>query len=90
MYVTIRVRTDVALALHQRQQHTAASEELLQIANELDVVLEPLHPDTEDPYLVRYFTVKVSDSATAERVIARLHHCKAIEAAYLKPPDEMP
>lgn len=90
MYVTIRVQTDVALALHQRQQHTAASTELLQKAKELGVVLEPLHPGAEDPYLVPYFTVKVPDPATAERVIARLQHCKAIEAAYLKPPDEMP
>jgi hypothetical protein len=36
------------------------------------------------------FTVKVSNSATPKWVIARLNHCKAIEAAYLKPLDEMP
>jgi hypothetical protein len=30
---------------------TATSEELLQIANDLGVVVEPLHPDAEAPYL---------------------------------------
>jgi hypothetical protein len=32
----------------------------------------------------------VPDTATAERMIARLKNCEAVEAAYLKPPDAMP
>jgi hypothetical protein len=90
MYVTLQVQTDVALALHQRRPHTAASKELLQTAKELDVVLKPLHPGVEDRHLVSYFTVEVPDSATAEVVLAHLRNCKAVEAAYIKPPDEMP
>lgn len=86
----IRVRTDVALALHQRQPHTALSKELLQTVKKLDLVLKPLHPGTEDPRLISYFVVKVPDPTTAERVRDRLQHCQAIEAAYIKPPDEMP
>jgi hypothetical protein len=35
------------------------------------------------------FHGEISNSATAERVIARLNHCKAIETVYLKPPEEM-
>jgi hypothetical protein len=34
--------------------------------------------------------VEVPDYATAERVIAHLQNLEAVEAAYLKPPDEMP
>jgi len=90
MHVTIRVRKDAALTFHQRQPPTTASKELLQTAEELCVVLEPVHPGAEDPHLAPYFTVEVPDLATAERVIARLQRCKAIEAAYLKPPDEVP
>jgi hypothetical protein len=37
-----------------------------------------------------YFIVDVPDAETAQRVINRLQQSKAIEAAYLKPPDELP
>lgn len=90
MYITIKIKTDVAFILHKRKSITTASEELLHTVNELGVVLQPVHVDTNDSDLVTYFTVKVPDSMTAERVIAHLRHCKAIEAAYLKPSDEMP
>jgi hypothetical protein len=49
-----------------------------------------LHPGREDPLLAPYFTVEVPDAATAERVIAGLQNCEAVEAAYLKPPEAMP
>jgi len=90
MHVTVQVSADVARTLHERGSPTTGSQELLQTAEELRVVLEPMHPGAEDPHLAPYFTVEVPDSATAEQVIARLQHCKAIEAAYLKPPDELP
>jgi len=66
------------------------SRELQQISEELGVVLKPMHPGAEDTLLAPYFIVEVSDSAAAERVIARFQQHRAIEAAYLKPPDEMP
>ena len=90
MRITTRVRRDVASALHRRRTPTAASEELSQAAEELGVALEPMHPGAEDPHLAPYFTVEVPDYATAERVIAHLQNLEAVEAAYLKPPDEMP
>ncbi len=90
MRVTTRVREDVASALHRRQSSTTASRELSQVMDELGVALEPIHPGAEDPYLAPYFTVEVPDTATAERVIARLQNCEAVEAAYVKPPDAMP
>lgn len=90
MRVTTRVREDVASALHRRQPSTTESRELSQVADELGVALEPMHPSAEDPLLAPYFTVEVPDPATAERVIARLQNCEAVEAAYLKPPDAMP
>jgi hypothetical protein len=80
----------VAPALHPGQPPTAASEQLLQAAEELGVMLKPVHPSAEDPYLAPYFTVEVPDAATAEKVIEHFKHCKAVEAAYVKPPDEIP
>lgn len=90
MYVTIQVSANVARVLRQRAPPTVESQELSETAEELGVVLEPLHPDVEDPRLALYFTVEVPDPATAQEVIARLQHCQAIEAAYVKPPDALP
>lgn len=84
------VSADVARPLLQRGMPTAGSRELLTIAEELGVLLEPVHPGAEDPLLALYFMVEVPDSTTAERVIARLRESSAIEAAYLKPPNELP
>jgi hypothetical protein len=88
--VTVQVSPDVARVLQQEAPPTAESGELLEIVHELGVVLEPVHPGAEDPLLAPYFTVEVPDAETAERVIARLRESGAVEAAYVKPPDELP
>ena len=90
MRVTTRVREDVASVLHLRQPPTTASREVSQVVDEFGAALEPVHPGAEDPLLAPYFTVEVPDPATAERMIARLKNCEAVEAAYLKPPDATP
>lgn len=54
------------------------------------VALQPMHPGTDDPDLMRFFTVEASDSESAEQLIARIQQDAEVEAAYLKPPDEMP
>lgn len=88
--ITVQVSVDVARTLHRRGPPTTKSQELFKIVEELGVLLEPMHPGAEDPLLAPYFTVEVPDSTTAERVITHLRQSKAIEAAYLKPPDELP
>ena len=90
MDVIIRVRPELGLALHGRQVSSSESEQLLQTAKELGVTLSPMHPSTEDPSLASYFIIEVRERATAEQVIARLSHSHGVEAAYLKPPDELP
>lgn len=88
--VYVQVSSDVARRLHQRGPPTTESQELSEIAGRLGVFLKPLHLDADDPLLSLFFTADVSDRATAEVVIDRLRDCKAVQAAYLKPPDEMP
>ena len=88
--VIIQVSADVARTLQQRGAPTTESRELLKIAEELGVLLEPVHPGAEDPLLAPYFMAEVPDSTTAERVIAHFRKSKAIEAAYFKPPGELP
>ena len=88
--VIIQVAADVARTLQQQGAPTTESQELLKIAEELGVLLEPMHPGADDSLLAPYFMAEVPDSTTAELVIAHLRKSKAIEAAYLKPPDELP
>jgi|GEM_PF-3318040 len=88
MVVTVQVKPDVARVLQNQSEPTPVSEELLAVLEELDIILVPIHPDTEDPLLIIFFTVEVADSSTAEKVINRLLESEAVEAAYLKPPAE--
>jgi hypothetical protein len=88
--ITLQVRPEVARALQQLGQPAAESEELLQTVADLNVSLQPIHPGTEDPILISYFTVAVSDPDSVERVLDRLRQCRAVEAAYIKPPDALP
>ncbi len=90
MQVTVQVSADVARALHQQGPPTAESEAPLRLIETFGLTLEPMHPDTDDPNLQSYFTVEVLDHATAQRVIDRLRQSEAVEAAYVKPPDELP
>jgi hypothetical protein len=90
MHVTVQTSSDVAHVLHQHSPPTTESQELLNVTEELGVVLEPVHPGTQDHHLALYFTVELPQPAAAKQVIARLQRCKAIQAAYLKPLDEMP
>ena len=90
IHVTVQVSRDAALALHRQGPVTADAEGLLQTADELGVELKPMHYGASDPALITFFIVEVPDSETAEKVIARLRQCKAIAAAYVKPPDEEP
>ncbi|MGH9881298.1 MAG: hypothetical protein ACRD6N_07665 [Pyrinomonadaceae bacterium] len=88
--ITLQVRPEVARALQHRGQPSAESEELLKTAANLGVSLEPIHPGTEDPILISYFTAAVADPDSVEQVLDRLRQCRAVEAAYVKPPDALP
>ena len=88
--VIIQVTDDVAIALLQHGVSTAESRELLNIAEDFSVLLEPMHPGVEDPHLVQYYMIEVPNSTIAKQIITHLRQSRAVEAAYIKPPDEMP
>jgi hypothetical protein len=54
------------------------------------VALQPIHPGTDDPGLMQFFTAEASDRTSAEQLVARLLQDASVEAAYIKPLDEMP
>ncbi len=90
MHVTVILQPTVAQELHQQQPNLAASEQLIKRAQELNVLLEPVHPGETDPYLIPYFKVEVPDQATADQVIFHFQTLDAVEGAYLKPSAELP
>ena len=79
-----------ALALQKRETTHPALQQILQILKELGLVLRPVHPGATDPLLAPYFTAEVRDIDQAEQVIQRLRQISVVEAAYVKPPAEMP
>ena len=88
MQITVQLRKDTQP--NRRKPATSESEELDRITKQLGVVLEPMHPETTDAELSRYFIIEVRDRAMAEKVIDCLQQNKAVMAAYVKPPDAMP
>jgi hypothetical protein len=48
-----------------------------------------MHPGVDDPSLGSYFTADVDDNRV-DAVLDALHSSAAIEAAYVKPADELP
>ena len=90
MQVIVQVSASAARKLNQQGPPTAEIEALLKTIETFSLTLQPMHRDTEDPNLQRYFIVEVPDQATAQRVMERLQQSEAVEAAYVKPRDELP
>ena len=90
MQITLQLRSDIAQGLADRSPPAHDTSELLQTLSRFGVSLQPLHPNTNDPELLTQFWITVPDQATADEVLQQLHSLKAVQAAYRKPPDEMP
>jgi transcriptional regulator with XRE-family HTH domain len=90
MQVIVQVSPEVAQVLRGESSPTPETQTLSEMAKDLGVSLEPLHPGVDDPLLARFFTFQLPDRAASERAFERLLRLKGVEAAYAKPPDEMP
>ncbi|MFD4475758.1 hypothetical protein ACFWPU_06545 [Streptomyces sp. NPDC058471] len=54
------------------------------------VTAEPLHPGADDPSLIGWRRVAVPAGVDAEAVATALRGHPAVEAAYVKPPADLP
>lgn len=90
MYVNVQIATETARALQERSPPNAESEALLRMIQTFGLTLEPLHRNADDDRLQSHFKLEVPDLETAQRVMNRLQQSSVVEAAYLKPPDELP
>lgn len=85
--IYLQVEAAAARALHTGRPYPPADEVEL-TARALGLRLEPLHPGGP-PDLMPYFVARDGDGAL-DAALAALRRCAAVEAAYLKPPDEAP
>jgi len=90
MQVTVQVTEDVARAL---RGENGSSRDLAPLKSVLDVCggqLKPLHEHTHDRELQTYYTMELPEDDRAKAIVDRLRATAGIEAAYVKPPDELP
>ncbi|MEK6333298.1 MAG: hypothetical protein AABM67_00005 [Acidobacteriota bacterium] len=92
MRVIVQLQEDAAMELQQGQvdRTSSSTKELLDAAAGLGARLEPLHPGQTHPLLTPYFMVEVADREAAQKVIDSLSRFPIVEAAYLKPEEELP
>lgn len=88
--VIVQVQLDIALQIRNQQPKTNASTAIEAQVEEFNTRLEPLHPGSTDQQLIPYFVVQTADTQTANQVMVALRRCPGVEAAYLKPLDELP
>jgi hypothetical protein len=88
--VTVHLQQDTARKFHRGEHDTPETREIVKEIKKAGGDLAPMHPGAQDEELAKYFTVEVPDDETAEKVIDRLQNCRAVEAAYLKPPASLP
>jgi hypothetical protein len=87
--IVIVLHIAVATALH-RGQSSAATAALLECSGKMGLQLRPMHPNANDPFLMPFFVVYVTQEADVSEILNKLRDCPGIEAAYTKPPDETP
>lgn len=79
----------VRLTREAAMPDSRAAQAVRQAADELGIVLEPLHRGSTDPELSVYVVAPVRPAELA-RVVNRLLRCPGVDAAYGKPPGEAP
>ncbi len=90
MEITLQLQRETAHELQHGLPPDESTLELLKVAEECGVRIQPVHPQEADAELATFFCVQVADAESTERVRERLSHCGCVEAAYVKPPDSPP
>jgi hypothetical protein len=89
MKLVVQVTPEAAKEIREQHYDNKATKELIGATQDMGVMLEPMHPDVNDE-LALYFSVSAEDAETAQRIAERLRNLKAVDAAYLKPPESLP
>ncbi len=94
MKIEIQLNVDTASAIRARTHSIGsggtAAERLATALTALGLELQPVHPGSVHPTLAPFFSIEVPDEAAARRVVDRLRAMEGVEAAYLRPDNELP
>jgi hypothetical protein len=88
--VVVQLSPEAASVLQGGSSPTAETQEITAAMRNIGVYLRPLHPLSGDPVLDTYFWVRAPEETTARGVVEALQRCKAVKAAYIKPPEGPP
>jgi hypothetical protein len=89
--ISVQVQPSAIPALRGSEPPSTEVQDLRSRLEELGVELQPVHPNVDDPLLAPHFTVEApDDEELAAGLLAVLTESPVVEAAYAKPPDELP
>jgi hypothetical protein len=80
---------EAARLLRPHEEHPAVDSSVLVAARQVGAALAPQHPGAVDPPLSSYFVARVAERDAAETLISALLALREVEAAYLKPDEEL-
>jgi len=87
--ITVQTKPGTAQVLRGREKPSTEVLDLRERLDEFGVTLEPVHPPTDDPLLDTYFTVDAPEEKLSQ-ILKILTDNPIVDAAYLKPADELP
>jgi hypothetical protein len=95
MRVMTQLRPEAARELRSAQtgQNVPLSPEtrqLAEMANQLGVKLEPVHPGNVHSSLIPYYMIEAPDQETVDKLLEGLGQLNIVEAAYVKPDEQLP
>ena len=61
--------------------------QIFEFLDELNLEIEPLHPDVDDEELTPYFVIAMPNDMDTLRILSRLQLLNGIEGAYIKGPE---
>jgi hypothetical protein len=90
--VVVQLSPAVAGALRDAGPSSAEppAGDIVRLADDAGVRLEPLHPDIEEGELMTDWYAVVPDDDAGTRLVDTLRGQPGVEAAYVKPPDAAP
>ncbi len=86
MRIIVQLKPDAVREIRTRKTREAKAK----VLGWLDRTLTPVHVSTADPSLASFFVLDVEDAGEAQRLVTRLLKDRSVEAAYIKPDDELP
>lgn len=90
MIVALQTHPEVAADLLQTAPRGANILRILSLLKEFGADLRPTFPEVDDPELKTHFFIDVADSRAAKTLASRLAAVPGVEAAYVKPREEVP